>query len=104
MATTENIYLLSPHNSNENEVKIIWADSMEEARQHADMTAMQRVTANTIPPLEDGIYSHETTSCEEISSDITDFHNHDSTIHFKYNGVEISLVKDHAEYLSRFIK
>jgi len=104
MNTNEKIYLLSPKNSIDNEVKIIWADNEEDARRYADVIAMERITSDNPPVLEDGIYSHESTNCEEITADVTNFKSYDDTIYFEYDGVEVSLSKEHAELLAKFIK
>jgi hypothetical protein len=104
MKSLEKIYLLSPNNSADNEVKIIWADNEEDARRFSDAALMQRSFSDNPPLLEDGVYSADSAECEEITADVTNVKLSNNTINFNYDGLAVSLAKEHPELLAKFVK
>lgn len=96
------IFLLTPV-KDKNTKKIIWANSIDDARKAVDVHLLKHIEpGDKIPLISDGIYSDSTTLCEEISSAITDVEQFDNTIHFKYMGTQIHLGKGKAEFLEKF--
>lgn len=100
--STIKIFLLTP--SDGSKQKIVWADDVEGARDAADMQPFKEINpGGEIPIKQDGIYTNQSTKCEDVTNQITNTEQFNrSVVHFDYEGKRIHLGKGKAENLDRF--